>query len=169
MKMTMKTPQMYLGLENMPRKLPFKGFSWELNRALMAESDSERAAGAMFIQCLRNRDAFDIETLSAKALENQDDDLEYDIDAEILHNDVVGMIIDKQLQQELNRQKATKPVNEVMCKTAMKKATKSVNKVMKSGKTAMKKATKSVKKVMKSGKAAMKKATKSVKKVSRKK
>ena len=47
---TMQTPKMYLGVQGMPKKLPVKGFSSELNKALMEKDDTEMAAAAMLIR-----------------------------------------------------------------------------------------------------------------------
>jgi hypothetical protein len=127
---TMATPKMYLAVKGMPKKLPFKGFSWELNKALMAKNDTEMAAGAMFIQCRRERDAFSMAMLIIDVEEQM---LEQDChsasdpdgyDPEIFNNNIVSLIIMKQLEEELADLKTakseTKPVMMSIVKVAMK-------------------------------------------------
>ncbi len=108
---TMATPKMYLAVKGMPKKLPFQGFSWELNKALMAKDDTEMAAGAMFIQCRRGEDAFDMRSLQdvvdyQRLERDRDSDSDFppcsDLGGEdIYYNDIVHEIIDWQLKDEL--------------------------------------------------------------------
>ena len=153
---TMATPKMYLAVKGMPKKLPVKGFSWELNKALMAKDDTEMAAGAMFIQCRRDRDAFSMEMLT---IDVQEQMLEQDChsaseldsyDPEIFNNNIVSLIIMKQLTEELADLKTAKSET----KAARAAKAKVAMKVMKAPKpmkaNVMKKAMKGMKKVAKS-------------------
>ena len=128
----MQTPKEFKVVEGMPAKVPVASFSWELNQALTAKSDTERAAAAMFIQILRSTQgkAFDMKMLVIDAEEKialQDSDLHSEdngIDPEIFANDIVGNIIMMQLEEEIKKLAPVKAKVTKKAKAVMKKAMK---------------------------------------------
>ena len=136
---TMQTPKMYLGVQGMPKKLPVKDFSSELNKALMAKDDTEMAAAAMFIQCRRGRKAFSMDMLIIDVEEQmvkQDGDSGSDCegyDPEIFANNIVALIIKQQLEEELTLVKAARAKKVVKAKAVAMKVVKA-KKVVKSKK-----------------------------------
>ena len=140
----MQTPKEFKVVEGMPAKVPVAAFSWELNQALTAKSDTERAAAAMFIQIHRGKQgkAFDMNMLTIDAEEkmvdeDSDSHSENDgIDPEIFANDIVRNIIMMQLAEEIKKlapvkAKVTKTAKAVMKKAVVKPKAAAVKKAMK--------------------------------------
>ena len=138
----MQTPKEFKVVEGMPAKVPVAAFSWELNQALTAKSDTERAAAAMFIQILRSTQgkAFDMKMLVIDAEEKmalEDSDSEDNgIDPEIFANNIVANIIMMQLEEEIKKlapvkAEVTKKAKAVMKKAVVKPKAAAVKKAMK--------------------------------------
>ena len=144
---TMKTPARFLEYKGMPKTLPFKGFSDELNKGLMAKNETETAAAAMNILLYRaelSLQPMDLFGIKEKAWNDfddrhpEDEDGDLDFPSNERYAVMADMVIMKHLEMELASPKVQVPVQPkaktVVKSVAKSKAKAAVKKAMKAKK-----------------------------------
>ena len=144
---TMKTPARFLEFQGMPKTLPFKGFSDELNKGLMAKNETETAAAAMNILLYRaelSLQPMDLFGIKEKAWNDfddrhpEDEDGDLDFPSNERYAVMADMVIMKHHEMELGSPKVQAPVQPkaktVVKSVAKSKAKAAVKKAMKAKK-----------------------------------
>ena len=132
---TMKTPARFLEFKGMPKTLPFKGFSDELNKGLMAKNETERAAAAMNILFYRAElsvqplDLFDIKEEVWNDFDDRaPEDQEMDMTPDERYEAMADIVIMKHLEMELATPQRQTPFK---AKAAVKSTAAVMKKAMK--------------------------------------